>query len=76
MEDQNHSELVTNISNGIESSFWGIVSVFFFKEVMPWAIHTGSAFLSGAVVMVGLFFLKRWLQKSKWLKRKFPKLYE
>lgn len=72
MAADNHSDL----ANGVESGFWGFVTAFLLREVMPWAIHTLGAFLSGAAVMIGLFFLKRWLQRSKWLKKKFPKLYE
>jgi hypothetical protein len=72
MEHHDHTDLV----NGIESGFWGALAVWLMAEALPWAVHTFASFLSGAAVMVGLFFLKRWLQRSKWLRKKFPKLYQ
>ena len=46
-----------------ESSLIGIIMSFIMQQVLPFAIHTFSAVLSGIIVATCVFYFNRWLKK-------------
>lgn len=60
MEDQNH----TDLSNVTESTVIGLVVTFLINQVLPWAIHTGAAILTGVIVAYCVYRFNKWIKKE------------
>jgi heme O synthase-like polyprenyltransferase len=58
--ENDHSE----IGNVAESSVIGIVVTFLVNSVLPWAIHTLAAILTGIIVAYCVFRYNKWMKKN------------